>query len=170
MDIRKALLKEHSKAQAQKIADYVGTDADRFDALMQLFLHDEYRVVQRAAWALSKCTDRYPNLILPYLEQLLHKMQETATHEAVRRNGLRVLQNIEIPAACHEDFIDYCFSILEGKEAAHATKVFAMQVAANLCQNHPGLKEALRMQIEFMLEEMPPPSIRSRGKAILAKL
>lgn len=170
MDIRKAILKEHSKAQAQKIAEYIGNDPARFDELMQLFLYDEYRVVQRAAWVLSKCTDRYPELILPYLPKLLHKMQEPGTHEAVRRNGLRVLQNIQIPKTSQEGFIDFCFSILEGKEAAHATKVFAMQVAANLCQDHPELKESLRLQIEFMLEEMPPPSILSRGKAILSKL
>ena len=34
MNIRDALLEVHSKARAAEIADYVGSDATRFDELM----------------------------------------------------------------------------------------------------------------------------------------
>ncbi len=47
--IKTLLLAEHSKAQTDKILAYIGNDSARFDELMQLFFHDEYRVVQRAA-------------------------------------------------------------------------------------------------------------------------
>ena len=58
MDIRAALAKEHSKKQSQLIAHYIGGDQERFDELMDLFLHDEeWRITQRAAWVLSHCAD-----------------------------------------------------------------------------------------------------------------
>jgi len=50
MDIKTALLEEHSKAQTLRIVKYIGTDQKRFDTLMELFYKEEYRVVQRAAW------------------------------------------------------------------------------------------------------------------------
>ena len=37
MNIRDALLEVHSKAQAEKICDYVGDDPERFAELMRLF-------------------------------------------------------------------------------------------------------------------------------------
>ena len=38
MDIKAALLEEHSKAQALRIVKYIGTDQKRFDTLMNLSL------------------------------------------------------------------------------------------------------------------------------------
>ena len=50
MNLREALLKEHSKKQMLKIVKYIGNDQQRFDELMKLFLESEYRITQRAAW------------------------------------------------------------------------------------------------------------------------
>jgi hypothetical protein len=50
MDLRKTILQEHSKAQTSKIVKWVGDSQQRFDKLVNLFLNEEYRVVQRAAW------------------------------------------------------------------------------------------------------------------------
>ena len=48
MNLREALLKEHSKVQTMRIVEYVGDDKERFAQLMDLFLNDVYRVSQRA--------------------------------------------------------------------------------------------------------------------------
>jgi len=37
MDIREALLVEHSKAQCKKIVDYIGADKKKFAEFMRLF-------------------------------------------------------------------------------------------------------------------------------------
>ncbi|MEJ7671786.1 MAG: hypothetical protein WKF59_03550 [Chitinophagaceae bacterium] len=49
MNLRDEILKEHSKAQCNKIVQWVGDSQKRFEELFHLFLTDEYRVVQRAA-------------------------------------------------------------------------------------------------------------------------
>jgi len=49
INLRQEILAEHSKAQVDKIKAWVGGSLDRFNELFVLFLHDEYRVVQRAA-------------------------------------------------------------------------------------------------------------------------
>ena len=61
MDMRQEILKEHSKAQATKIADWIGKDEKRFAHLMELFFTDEYRVVQRTAWVVSMAAENILN-------------------------------------------------------------------------------------------------------------
>ena len=53
MNLRAQILKAHSKANCTKIVNWVGSNQTRFDELFNLFLTDEYRVVQRAGWPLS---------------------------------------------------------------------------------------------------------------------
>jgi len=53
MNLRSEILAEHSKAQAAKIVEWIGDSQQRFDELVKLFLHDEYKVMQRAGWPLS---------------------------------------------------------------------------------------------------------------------
>jgi hypothetical protein len=49
MNLREEILKEHSKAQSNKIVSWIGNSQKKFDELFNLFLNDEYRVTQRAA-------------------------------------------------------------------------------------------------------------------------
>jgi hypothetical protein len=74
MDIKAALLAEHSKTQMAIVAAYIGDDERQFRMLMELFLGDSYRVTQRAAWAVSHCADKYPNLIAPYIEIMIKNL------------------------------------------------------------------------------------------------
>jgi hypothetical protein len=66
MHLRNTILQEHSKAQTDKIVQWIGKDPQRFDALFDLFLTDEYRVVQRAAWPLSYVAINHPAFITKY--------------------------------------------------------------------------------------------------------
>jgi len=58
MNLREQLLLEHSKTNSELITKWIGKNKSRFSELMQLFLHDEYRVVQRAAWVLSMVAEK----------------------------------------------------------------------------------------------------------------
>lgn len=63
MILRETILAEHSKAQKNLIVEWVGNNQQRFDELVNLFLQDEYRVTQRAAWPLSFIAIDEPSLI-----------------------------------------------------------------------------------------------------------
>ena len=91
MNIRDEILKEHSRKQSEKVANYIGSDRKRFDELMSLFLGNTYRVTQRAAWIVSICAERNPELIQPFLSKMV-KMLEGKVHDAVKRNSLRIFQ------------------------------------------------------------------------------
>ncbi|QSE97658.1 hypothetical protein [Fulvivirga lutea] len=168
MDIKKELLKEHSKEQAEYIAAFIGTDKNRFKDLMSLFLGDDYRTSQRAAWAVSKCHDKNPELIAPYLKHMLQNL-EKAHHDAVKRNTLRILQDIEIPESLWGKTADVCFKVMQSSAEPIAVKVFGMTVLANICQKVPELKNELRLIIE---DQLPYGSagFKSRAKKVLKDL
>src|SRR5262245_57128738 len=96
MDIRSEILKEHSRNQTVRLAKWIRNDRSRFEELMNLFLHDEYRVVQRAAWIVKYVADDRPEWVIPYLEKMLEYCKQPV-HDAVKRNVIRVLENIQIP-------------------------------------------------------------------------
>src|SRR5689334_19715854 len=97
MKLRETILKEHSKANCARIVKWVGNDQKRFDDLFDLFLNDEYRVVQRAAWPVSYCVEDHPAFIKKHFAKLIKNLNKTGVHDAVKRNSIRLLQYVEIP-------------------------------------------------------------------------
>lgn len=86
MNLRKTILQEHSKANCNKIVKWVAESQQCFDELFDLFLNDEYRVVQRAAWPLSYCVINHPQLIKKHFTKLIKNLHKPMLHDAVKRN------------------------------------------------------------------------------------
>lgn len=162
MDFTKALLKEHSRKQAEKIARYVGNDAERFKELLTIFLKGEYRLTQRASWALTICCDKHPELITPHLKSLINYLSQKNLHNAVIRNSLRILQFQKIPKSLQAKIINLCFDFLLDKKQPVAIKVFAMTILGNLTVEHPEIKNELRIAIE---DQMPYESAGFKARA-----
>lgn len=169
MNIKTALLVEHSKAQTDKIADYIGNDSEKFAELVELFLANEYRVTQRAAAVLNVCGETYPELIAPYWEKLLKNLSKPHLHDAIKRNTMRLLQFTKLDESLHGLAIDICFQYLQSQQEAIAIKVFAMTVLANFLPLYPELKAEFKIEVE---RQYPYQSsgFKNRASKLLAKL
>lgn len=168
MDIRYQLLNHNSKENIQAIVEYIGDDAERYAALMDIFLHGESREVQRASWVVGKCGDSYPTLAKPYLPEMIERIKNPQ-HNAVQRNVLRLFQYMEIPEELLGETVDSCFTILNDPQAAIACRAFSMTVLYNACLREPLLAEELKATIEIHLEDASA-GFKSRGKKILRQL
>lgn len=166
MDLTKALLKEHSKAQMTKIVDYVGQNKARFKVLVEVYLSGPYRVTQRAAWPLSYCVERYPGLVKPHLKRLLDFLDKPGIHDAVKRNTLRLLQYIELPKRLHGRVADLCFQYLQSKREPIAVKAFSLTVLQRIVEVEPELGTELKIIIEDQLPYASP-AFRSRAMKVL---
>ena len=112
MNIGEEILREHSKAQCLRIAHYIGDDKQRFDELMYLFLNDEYRVCQRAAWVVSVIAEKYPDIIQPCILPMLENLKNNH-HASVTRNTVRVLRYLDrIPESSIGLAASICFKYL----------------------------------------------------------
>ena len=169
MNLREEILKEHSKAQCTKIVKWVGSNQLRFDELFYLFLNDEYRVVQRSAWPVSYCVDDYPELIKKHWKELMQNLKKPNMHDAVKRNSIRLMQEIELPEMFHGEIMGMCFTYLESPKESLAVKVFSMTVLGNLAKQYPEIKAELKLLIEYQLPHQSA-GFRSRAKKVLKDL
>lgn len=170
MDLREAFLTEHSKNQTDKIITWIGDDPSRIALLMQLFLHDEYRVVQRAAWALSGLAQRHPALMLPYLPLLASRLGDETVHIAVRRNIFRLFQYVPLPEPVHAPLMQYAFDALANQKEALAVRAFAMSVLARLALLYPEINNELRLLLEDAMAQPQAPSFKSRAAKVLRQI
>lgn len=169
MNLKEAILKEHSKRQTIKIVRWVGEDKKRFNELMNLFLTGEDIVKQRSAWAFSYSAIAHPLLVKPHLKKLLENLKTPGLHDAVKRNTLRLLQEINIPEDLQGLATEICFTSLTSVQEPIAVKCFAMTTAANICKQHPELARELKMLVEDMLPHASA-GVKSRIKRTLKQL
>jgi hypothetical protein len=169
MNLRQTILKEHSKAQANKIITWIGSDQKRFDELFSLFLNDEYRVVQRAAWPLSYCVINHPQLIRKHFSKLIKNLRKPKLGDAVKRNTVRLLQHIPIPEKFHGELMSVCFDYISDLQEKAAVKAFSLTILQNLCQQYPEIKDELKTVIEDRWD-YETAAFRSRAKKILSGL
>jgi hypothetical protein len=166
VNIREALLEVHSKDQAMKIADYVGTDPERFAKLMKLMMGPVYRITQRAAWPVSYCIERYPDLVKPYFNDLVKQLEREDAHVAVRRNVARLLQFVNIPKRYTGRIFEACHNLVDDPNEPVAVRVFSLTVAAKIAKDSPELLDELRM-LAKKYPEQSTPGFRSRSRRIL---
>jgi|APTNR8051073442_1049403.scaffolds.fasta_scaffold02311_7 hypothetical protein len=169
MYIRSQLLKEHSRANAVAIADFIGADPGRYADLMHYMLDGEHRMAQRASYSASLIGESHPQLIGPYLRRLLDVLDQPV-HEAVHRNSIRIMQYCDLPEPLHGKIIGTMFTLIADPQRSIAQRAFAITVALRLVHLYPDLIPEFRLLLEDALRVDPGPAIRSRARKALAWL
>ncbi len=166
MNLREELLKEHSKAQCNKIVQWVGHDQKRFDELFALFLTDVYRANQRAAWPISYCVIDHPKLINKNWGKLVKNLSKPNLHDSIKRNSVRLLQHLDIPEKYQGDIMNICFGYVESPTEAVAIKVFSLTVLGNLAKRYPEIIPEIKVLIESQVENQTI-GFKTRAKKLL---
>ena len=169
MTLRDQILKEHSKANCNAIVKWIGNSQSRFDELFDLFLNDEYRVVQRAAWPLSNAVILHPKFIQKHFSGLLKNLEKPNIHDSVKRNTVHLLQDITIPKKFQGRLMNLCFDYFTSPDEAVAVKAFSLTILENLSYEYPEIKPELKTIIEDRWN-YESAAFHSRARKILKKL
>jgi hypothetical protein len=169
MNLKEALLAEHSKAQCLRIVKWIGDDQQRFNELLKLFLSDDYRVVQRAAWPVSYAVQAYPALIRAHYGKLIRNLSKPNLPDAVKRNTVRIFQDIDAPECFQGELMNTCFGFIESMTEKPAIKAFALTVLFNLSKQYPDIRPELKAIIEDRWD-YESAAFKSRGRKILKAL
>ncbi len=169
MNLRTQILKEHTRANCDIIVNWIGHSQDRFDQLFDLFFHGDHRMNQKAAWPLCNVVNQHPVLIKKHFPRLLENLQKPGIHDAVKRNSLRLIQNLAIPRRYHGTVMNYCFDCIISPNEKVAAKAFALTILENLSKYYPEIKSELQTVIEERWE-YETAAFHSRAKKILRRL
>lgn len=125
----------------------------------------------RASWTLSKVCDRYPEMIYPYLPQIVDSLGKI-DNESTLRSFLRIL-SLNDPDKINSRqqglLADFCFSRLNSGFSAIAVKAYSMEILYKLTLIYPELANELSTSIRLLMEDGSA-GITARGRMILRKL
>ena len=168
MNLREQLMQRHDKQTMLCIKEYVGRDSERFARLMDLFFSGEYRIQQRASWAVMHCADACPSLVYPYLKAMLAELDQPV-HDSVKRNVTRILRAITLPEELYGEVADKCFKLMMEPGSTVAVKVFSMYSLLKIVKKEPDLAAEFRLVIE---ENLPyaSPAFKAAAAKVLKEL
>lgn len=164
--LREQILAEHSKPQTMRIVHWIGHDADRLAALMDIFLGSDYRLTQRAAWVVRYIGEGAPELMAAWLPELAARLHRQPLHDAVKRNILNVFEHLDIPESLYDELTESCFTYLADPQEAVAIRCISMSILDKICQKIPELRPELRLLIEEHFEHSSA-GFKSRARKIL---
>jgi len=170
MNLRNAILEEHSKAQKDKIVKWIGSSQSRFDELIHLMLYDtDKKVMQRATYPMSYCVEAHPSLITKHIETLINNLSNRQQHNAVFRSTLRALDLITIPEKFHGIIMSFCFDSIQSPEEHIAVKSLALSILDKLVHIYPDIAPELKLIIQERWN-YETAAFHSRGRKILKRL
>ena len=152
-----------------RIADYACKSEYILRELFAYFLGEDPLLAQRAAWSISWAGSKRPDLMQPYMKELVSVLSRTDMHQAITRSALRVLVEADIPKKFHGSVMKDCFRLVEEPGSAAAIKVLSLTVLFNLSGCYPGIKKELRLIIEDKPEQQTA-GFKSRGRKLLKAL
>jgi 8-oxo-dGTP diphosphatase len=160
---------------SMKEADWVATSAIENKAIFLKLLEysnsSDKKLAFHSSWTLTKVCDKFPEIIYPYLPQIVESLKKT-DNESALRSFLRIisLSDLEkINKHQHGLLVDFCFNILKSGFSAIAVKAYAMEILYRLSVIYPELAYELSSSIKILLEDASA-GIAARGRMILKKL
>ena len=138
MIVREQLLVANSRANADRVLAMIGDDPELLVQLMVCFLSDEVRVAQRAAQVVGDFGRRNPDLLLPWLSEIVDAI-ENPIHPAIRRNGVRFFNEFAepLPADMEKRLIRMCGQFVADRSVDIAIGAFSMSFIADRANHYP---------------------------------
>jgi len=168
MNIRTQLLSELSRKNIDYTIHVLGNDKNYFMELIDIILNEEDPLPMRASWVAEGITLKYPDLISPYIKDLVKNLRKF-THPGTLRNLLKIFSRMDIDKKLHGILADICFEWIGAEDKPVAVKVHAMQILLNLTRTYPELKNEL---LEVIQEQTPrsSPGFKACAKKIKTEL
>lgn len=169
MNIEAILSIRNSKKDIHLLVDYIIENPSSIERLMRCFFSKELRTCQYAAWPLGILGSRKPQMLYPYIEQMITHLK-TPKHNAVIRNTLRTWQEMEIPEKYEGLIFEICFNYLVDPNYAIAIRAFSIAVASNIASKYPDLAQELKAELLNQLNYPQSAGIKYRLKKYSAIL
>jgi 8-oxo-dGTP diphosphatase len=160
---------------SMKEAEWIATSAVENPAIfMKLFEYSkstDKKLAFRASWTLTKVCDKYPEMIYPYLSEIVEVLNKI-DNESALRSFLRIISLTDpekINSGSHGILVDFCFDVLKSGYTAIAVKAYSMEILYRQAVIYPELVNELAATLRILMEDASA-GISARGSMIIKKL
>ncbi|MGE5420248.1 MAG: (deoxy)nucleoside triphosphate pyrophosphohydrolase [Chloroflexota bacterium] len=164
-----------NRIMGMKEAEWAATSVVENPALLAKFVEFSFssdsKLAFHASWILTKACDKAPEIIYPYLPQIIESLGGLENESALR-SFLRILSlsDPERFSPRHQGLLaDVCFRSLNSGFSAIAVKAYSMEILYRLTLIYPELATELALSIRGIMD-LDSAGIVSKGKTILKKL
>lgn len=153
MNIEEQLLIEFSKSNAEYIANSIRKETSKVDELVKLFLSDDKKIALRASMVLARIMDKYPNLMLPHINDFVKAYLNKDTLVAVVRMIARFFQSYSLPEELQSAVLDRSYELMINSENPIAVRAFAMGTIENISLPYQELRHEFKIVLEDLYTE-----------------
>jgi hypothetical protein len=171
MELQRMVNRMMSMKEAEWVALSAIENPAIFRKLVDYSFMSDQRLAFRASWTLSKACDKFPEMIYPYMAEIIERL-DRIYNESAQRSLLRIISLSDIGrlAPKHQGMLtDHCFIALGSGTSAIAVKAYSMEILYKLALIYPELANELAATIN-MLQGEGSAGILARGHIILKKL
>jgi 8-oxo-dGTP diphosphatase len=170
-DLKDMIISLMGRQGAEYVANLAIENASVFKKLLDYSVTGNKKLAFKSSWTLTKVCDKYPELIDPYLPDIISRINDF-DNESIQRSFMRIISMKDmnkIDNRFHGILTDYCFSKLNSGFSAIAIKAYSMEILFNLTSIYPELANELIPAIQLLTEDGSA-GILARGKMIMKKL
>ena len=150
-------------------ANEIASQPEFYSELMEIALYNTEQKSWRGAYLIDKINDKFPNLILPYLEKITTQLK-IEKNSSKKRHFLKLISMNNIEEKHLSFLFEYCIGAMRDNNEPTAVRANAMQVLYNISEYEPELKSEALACIEHEIENHATAGIRSRGYKLAQKL
>lgn len=164
-----------NRIMGMKEAQWAAASVIENPVLLKKFIEFSYSPDQKlafhASWILTKACDKSPEIIYPYLPDIIESLPGLGNESALR-SFLRIL-SLSDPGRLsgrHQGLLaDVCFKLLNSGFSAIAVKAYSMEILYRLTVIYPELATELALSIRSIMD-IDSAGIVSKARTILKKL
>jgi hypothetical protein len=164
------LLFDSSRRTADIAVGLIGDNPEIFKKFLDFALDDKTPYAMRAARVVQLSSHQHPELIRPYLKEIIHKLPYLKS-DGLRRGFLKIFteRSLDLDEESFGILADTTFNCLNNPAEKPAMKVYSMEILFRISDFYPEIKPELISTIENQLPHSTA-AIKSAGKKLLRKL
>lgn len=151
-EIEAFLVHSYGKIHALDLAHFLAKQPERIPELLNIILKEEEPISRRGAWYFSTLFDKYPQLVKPYVDELIANLEKIKS-QAILRCFLRTISRVKIEEQYHAYLIQYSADAILSNKSEIAVKAMAMDIFFQIAKIQPDLFTELEYMIDMIYPE-----------------
>jgi hypothetical protein len=168
-NFREALYDSH-RVTAEMMVVAVAGDPEKFDVLYGMAFSESYPLNMRAANVCRLCCEQHSELILPYLDELPHRIVNHPT-DGVKRSFLKIYADCldEKQFSNLDQLAEVVFMLVNDVKQAIAVRAYCLDIAVKLCRLEPDLMNEVYEIARFELNS-PHGGMQAKARMVIDRI
>jgi len=168
-DLEHYISHNYSKTAAVDLAHALSHKPEKISELLQIIYREEEPVSRIAAWYLSTLFDYYPQLVYPYVDEMVGQVITLKSPAVIRALLRSISRSKRIKEEHHGILIQYTADSILSSKTEVAVQLFSLEIFFQIAKIQPELFFELENMIDLIYSEASK-GIRNKCRNLLKQI